>query len=338
MDQSVDVAPRSVGHRASSGPVGPSKGNGRPEPKTATVLVSLLIPGDSPRLDGQDREHVARLTEIEGSLPPILVDRRTMRVIDGTHRLMAAHLKGRSTIEVEFYDGDPADVFLRAVAANVAHGLPLSQADRRAAAERIIGSHPHLSDRAIAEVAGLTAKTVAKIRRDSGGADTGTAARVGRDGRVRPLSSTEGRLRVAELMAERPNASLREVARSAGVSPTTASDVKKRLSRGESPVPAPRPEARPQPRLAVVPPLTSLLEKLLRDPSLRHTENGRRLLRLLQVSAAGTKELSELGAAIPPHCTTQIIQLAHQYAKLWSDFARDLEDRIHATADMALAE
>ncbi len=298
----------------------------------------MLVPGESPRLEGQDHEHIARLTEVDGALPPILVDRRTMQVIDGTHRLMAANLMGHSTIEVEFFDGDPADMFLRAVEANVTHGLPLSQADRRAAAERIIASHPHLSDRAIAEIAGLTAKTVAKLRRDGDGTGVVLAARVGRDGRVRPLSSAEGRRRVAELMAERPQASLRELARSAGVSPTTASDVRKRLARGESPVPAPRPEARSAPRLAVVPPLASLLEKLLRDPSLRHTENGRRFLRLLQVSAIGAKELPDLCAAMPPHCTDLVRQLAQQYAQAWTEFADNLEDQIHATADMALAE
>jgi ParB-like chromosome segregation protein Spo0J len=335
VNRSFDEAPRSVGHRARTGPPPEAR---RPEPQTVTVPVALLVAGESPRLEGQDHEHVARLTEVEGSLPPILVDRRTMQVIDGTHRLMAAALKGRSTIEVEFYDGDPADVFLRAVEANVTHGLPLSQSDRRAATKRIISSHPHLSDRAIAEVAGLTAKTVAKIRRDTDTTGVVPVARVGRDGRVRPLSSAEGRRRVAELIAERPQASLREVARSAGVSPTTASDVRKRLARGESPVPAPRAEVRPQPRLAVVPSSASLLEKLLRDPSLRHTETGRRLLRLLQVSALGAKQLPELGAAMPSHCTALVRQLAQQYALAWTEFANNLDEQIHATADMALAE
>ncbi len=314
------------------------RASGRTNPQIVTVPISVLVPGESPRLDGQDHEHVARLTEVEGALPPILVDRRTMQVIDGTHRLMAARLMGRATIEVEFFDGDPADVFLHAVEANVTHGLPLSQADRRAAAERIIKSHPHLSDRAIAEVAGLTAKTIAKLRPESDGTDGVLATRVGRDGRVRPLSSAEGRRRVAELIAERPNASLRELARTAGVSPTTASDVRKRLARGESPVPAPRPEAAPAPRLAAVPPAPLLLEKLLRDPSLRHTDNGRRFLRLLQVSAIGAKELPELGAAMPPHCATLVRQLAQQCATAWTEFAENLNDQVHTTTEMALAE
>src|SRR5579859_6840630 len=129
------------------------------------IPVLSLRPADSPRLNGEDRAHIVRLAESETSLPPILVDRRTMRVIDGMHRLMAASLQGRDTIEVIFFDGSEADVFLRAVEENVAHGLPLSLADRRAAAERIITSHPHMSDRAIGQTTGLAAKTVAAVRK-----------------------------------------------------------------------------------------------------------------------------------------------------------------------------
>jgi hypothetical protein len=124
-----------------------------------------------------------------------------------------------------------------AVEANVTHGLPLSLADRRAAAERIVTSHPHLSDRAIARTAGLGAKAVAAIRRRVAETADGPQlqAGVGRDGKVRPLNSLEGRSRAAERLAERPEASLREVARLAGISPATVSDVRRRLAAGEIP-------------------------------------------------------------------------------------------------------
>ena len=154
---------------------------------TAVVAVPVLSlrPSDSPRLNGEDKAHIARLAETETPLPPILVDRRTMRVIDGMHRLMAASLQGRETIDVIFFDGSEADVFLRAVQENIAHGLPLSQADRRAAAERIIASHPHMSDRAIGHSAGLAAKTVAAIRKSFKRRDT-AVKRAGRPGRQSP--------------------------------------------------------------------------------------------------------------------------------------------------------
>src|SRR5216683_6312208 len=63
------------------------------------IPVRSLRPGVSPRLEGEDRAHVARLAETESPLPPILVDRCSMRVIDGMHRLMAASLGGRETID-----------------------------------------------------------------------------------------------------------------------------------------------------------------------------------------------------------------------------------------------
>ncbi len=302
-----------------------------PDRKIVKVPLLALRPGESPRLGGEDRTHIAWLAETEGPLPPILVDRRSMRVIDGMHRLMAASLKGRDTIDVEFFDGREADAFLRAVEANVTHGLPLSQADRRAAAARIIGSHPHMSDRAIGESTGLAAKTVAAIRRRSTDAVSQLNARVGRDGRVRPLSGAEGRRRAAELLAEHPRATLREVARAAGVSPATAGDVRKRLERGDEPGPATsggvgRVGSPARREAAQVAPAI-VLEKLLRDPSLRHNEQGRLLLRLLQHNAIGAQDRRGLIAAVPSHCAASVAQLALHYAQMWQSFAHDLEKR-----------
>ena len=316
-------------------------------PEVVTVPISSLRPGESPRLEGEDKTHIARLAAIEAQLPPVLVDRHSMRVIDGMHRLLAASLQGRSTIEVQFFEGRSEDAFLRAVEANVKHGLPLSQTDRRAAAERIIESHTHLSDRAIAQLAGLSAKTIGGIRRRSAAVPQ-LSARVGKDGRVRPLSSVEGRRRAAELLAERPQASLRDVARSAGVSPGTVRDVRRRLERGEQPAPARPGLAGPGttagnhdgpagsatgsggrlPARAIRQAPAFVLDKLFRDPSLRHNEQGRRLLRWLQHNPAGPYERSSVIAAVPAHCAALVVHLARQNAQMWLDFAQELDQRV----------
>jgi ParB-like chromosome segregation protein Spo0J len=313
--------------------------------EVVTVPVLSLRPADSPRLNGEDKGHILRLAEMDSSLPPILVDKRTMRVIDGMHRLMAASLQGRSTIDVIFFDGSEADMFLRAVQENVTHGLPLSQADRRAAAERIIASHPDMSDRAIGQVAGLAAKTVATIRKRSTDYAPQSNGRMGRDGKVRPLDGAEGRRRAAELLAQQPDASLRDVARCAGISPATALDVRKRLERGEDAAPekpkilrivpasdddkkdstltpysASRSRSAPQGPAATV-------EKLLRDPSLRNNERGKGMLRLLHVNAVGAEQLPEVAAAVPAHCVTIVVQLARHYAKMWHELAVELNER-----------
>lgn len=272
-----------------------------------------------------------------------------MRVIDGMHRLMAAKLRGQGLIEVELFDGTPEEAFLRAVEVNVSHGLPLSLSDRRAAAGRIIASHPQMSDRAIARAAGLGAKAVATIRRRAADVVPQFAARIGRDGKTRPLSSVDGRLRAAELIVERPQASLREVARLAGISPATVSDVRKRLESGLAPVvePVRAPEA-PADSPADAPAVAengerrlehrknqlqadpaAALEKLLRDPSLRHKEGGRQLLRLLQQqNAVVTRAGEELMEAVPSHCGTLVLDLARYYAGTWMDLAKQLDERV----------
>ncbi|WP_438485495.1 transcriptional regulator [Streptomyces sp. S186] len=308
-----------------------------------SVPLTSLLPGDSPRLNGEDAEHVARLAEFDGPLPPLLVDVRTMRVIDGMHRLMAASLRGQEAIDVEFFDGTSEEAFLRSVEANVKHGLPLSQADRRAAVERIIKSHPQMSDRAIAHASGLNAKSVAVIRRRLAGSAPQPKARIGRDGKVHPLSNVEGRERAAALILENPQASLREVARLAGISAATVSDVRKRLASGEMPVPKRKSDTQEAEKSrespAAVPDtetqdgrktrldrpdLRPSLEKLLRDPSLRLKEDGRQLLRLLSRNADAKQGMQKLAAAVPAHCTEAVAVLAKEYAEMWLEFAQGL--------------
>ena len=68
--------------------------------------IEELLPADSPRLEGEDLEHIRSLAELTDELPPILVHRQTMRVIDGMHRMKAAMLRGERTIEATFYDGN----------------------------------------------------------------------------------------------------------------------------------------------------------------------------------------------------------------------------------------
>lgn len=354
MQQSGDRVLRPASNAASSrsGARGPAAPTADATAAVVSVPVLSLRPADSPRVNGEDKVHIAQLAQTETPLPPILVDRRTMRVIDGMHRLMAASLQGRETIDVVFFDGNEADVFLRGVQENVAHGLPLSQADRRAAASRIIASHPHMSDRAIGHCVGLAAKTVAAIRRDSSDEMPQGNTRVGRDGRVRPLDISVGRRRAAEFLAQQPDASLRDVARAAGISPATVLDVRKRLKRGQSPVPetslgsAARKDAsandaqpgadrdgtsvqaiRPSARNAAPPDPATAVEKLLRDPSLRSNERCKGMLRLLHVNAAAAEQLPDAAAAVPPHSLGIVGQLARQYAMMWQNFAKELDGR-----------
>ena len=310
--------------------------------RAEVVAVDLLKAGDSPRLGGEDLEHVRVLAEAGACLPPIVVHRQTMRVIDGMHRLRAARLRGDAIVGVRFFDGDADEAFVAAVKANVAHGLPLTLADRKAAAARIVGSQPQRSDRWIGQVTGLAAGTVGAIRRQMSPPAPEGAARLGRDGRVRPLEIAEGRRRAQEEISSRPDASLREVARTAGVSPATAKDVRDRMRRGEDPIPRRRAaravgtEHTDQPDIdrndylgpASARNLAWSLRQLGRDPSVRYTEAATALLRWLEAHASGWDQVAGLIDVMPPHCGYLIADIARKCASEWQELATAAEQRV----------
>jgi ParB-like chromosome segregation protein Spo0J len=309
------------------------------------IPVEDLKQSYSPRSQGEDPQHTRLLADSGAKLPPIIVHRSTMRVIDGVHRLSAARMRGDETIEACLFDGSDQEAFVLGVKLNVSHGLPLSLSDRTAAAERIVMSQRTWSDRAIAEATGLGAKTIATIRRrlseQGRWGEEEVTARVGRDGRVRPVDSSEGRLKAVEFIKNRPEASLREVARNAGVSPATVRDVRNRMGRGEDPVPAPR--SRPpglasdeassrDPKSAQSADLAALLETLKRDPSLRFTESGRTLLRCVVARAIRSDEWRGVLEAAPPHSSYVIAHIARQSAQEWLRIAERLDKQSQDTA------
>jgi ParB-like chromosome segregation protein Spo0J len=309
-------------------------------PYGCLVEVNTLLAGVSPRSGGVDNAHVARLAECAADLPPIVVHRQTMRIIDGMHRLRVAVQEGRELVEVTFFDGSDDEAFMRAVELNVKHGLPLSLSDRKAAARRILVANAAMSNGAVAAKTGLSDKTVAAIRACSGPEIPYPRTRLGRDGRVYPVGyAAEGRARAARLIAERPNASLREIAAAAGVSPGVVSDVRKRVKAGADPAghdshverapiarTSPPREARTiadRDRLAED--KRAALMRLRSDPSVRDKQAGRELLRWLSTHAIDIGDLPECASAIPAHRAAQVAALARQSADAWRELARRLE-------------
>lgn len=336
-------------------------------PVTDLVLTNWL------RVKGEDVKHVRALAEIEDELPPIVVHRATMRVIDGMHRVRAAVLSGVASIEALLFEGAEDEAFLLAVRLNVAHGLPLSRADRVAAAVRIIDSSPQWSDRAIAHAAGLSDKTVASIRRRTTAEIPQLPDRIGRDGRVRPVSTAAGRRMASDLITQNPEVAIREVATRAGISPGTARDVRERLRNGLDPVPLRHRDKSGSPR-AESPPAASaparfqpagfqpagsqpkgeadgtresslsarmtpmLLESLRNDPSLRYNETGRTLLRLLALHTMSPAGWEQLISAVPLHRAQAVAQVARSSAEAWQEFAARLEYVTRQSITGALAK
>ncbi len=308
---------------------------------TRSFLISSLLSADSPRLAGESEEHARTLAESEAPLPPIVVNRSTMRVVDGMHRLRAASLRGDRYIEGRFVEGTAEDAFVLAVELNAKHGLPLSRKDRNAAARRIIESHPHWSDRRIASLTGLSPGAVGTLR---GAVDVPAAAhlslRVGRDGRARPLNSSSGRIAASQVITESPTASLREIASRAGVALATARDVRNRMRMGLDPVPpklraaepdcapaagpgptAPAPGSLPAPAAVSY---ENVLARMRRDPSLRMSQNGRTLIHLLLSQQLQDDQWRDLVAGVPAHRAVDVVHAAQLAAARWLKFAAEV--------------
>ncbi|MEV0259155.1 ParB/RepB/Spo0J family partition protein [Streptomyces sp. NPDC050732] len=380
--------------------------------------MDQLWSADSPRLVGENVDHIRVLAESGADLPPILVHRVTMRVIDGMHRLRATVLRGEREIAVRFLDGHESDVFIVAVQANTTHGLPLSRADRNAAATRIIHSHPQWSDRMIASFAGLSPKTVGSIRRRLGDDLPPAPVRIGRDGRTRPVDSSGVRAATGEFIRTHPDATLRQIAGAAGVSRATARDVRRRLEEDEAGPGLPKqrslhegaphlphlpglPDLPDLPDLAAVagtvtaaqarvaqgrvgavrvaparvaadpggasavsarvappedaesvaaptPPTPAtpvaptapaasgitvpsaaaeLIPILKRDPSIRFTDSGRLLLRLLDAATLPPDEWSRLIESVPAHCVDMVASVARACGEVWFNVAQEVDGR-----------
>lgn len=310
------------------------------------VEVSSISPMSSVRLAGVDEEHVRTLAELTGVTPPIVVHHQSMCVIDGMHRLHAAMARGDATVPVHFFDGSDEDAFVLSVRLNAEHGLPLTRAERRAAAERVVCSHPMLSDRAVSALCGVAASTVAGIRAGHGEASAVTA-RLGRDGKVRPLRAAEAHARARRLLAEKPDATVREIATAAGVSIGTAHSIRRSVNAAPAeeapadPGGAPRrqgapvrsrtaPPAGPRPDEATSPedvlePLVTALTALRNDPAVRSSSGGRVVLRLLSAGLYVESEWKKIVTVLPPYCSPLVVAAARGCAQAWSRLANHVE-------------
>ncbi len=324
----------------------------RPNDASAVhVPIGALLPGNSPRTGGENKSHT-KLMASASELPPIVVHQPTMRVIDGMHRLRAAKLRKQETIEVQFFDGTADEAFVIAVYANVTHGMPLTRKDRKAAAARLLNTYPHWSDRLIASTAGLSHRTVAAIRQSAIGQNGQLNARVGKDGKVRPITAANGRRIAADLIRADESASLREVAKRAGISPGTVRDVRSRLQDGAEPVPAwdaqdragqshktgSAQRERDAERRKTAPvthmrrglgssSADSALRRLRVDPALKFANYGRVLIRLLTTNLAAPAYCEPLVNDAPEHCLATIAEIASAIGDAWYMLASDCQRR-----------
>jgi len=323
------------------------------------LQVSLLVPGFHLRQDGTDPDHVRLLADAAGSvkLPAILVQKSGSRIIDGLHRLEVAKLRGEWTISARIIDCTDSEALVLAIRSNTLHGLPLLRADRIFGAKRVLAAHADWSDRAVAAITGLSAKSIVSLRNSSTGDTQFFGKRLGRDGKRHPVMPTEGRLRAVEYIKAHPDASLRQIARETDVSLGTVHDVREKIRCGAAPTPgtpgrqAEQAAASPRPIAVVASPLpirapnagmgTGTVQgqrlvwpmisgKLADDPSLRYTEGGRAFLRWMAGHCLQTDDWREFIDAIPQHWRPAVGRIASEMSEEWRQFSDRLGTKLEA--------
>ncbi len=318
-----------------------------------SVPVSSLVPGFHLRQAGTDAAHVRLLADAAYSirLPAILVQKNGYRIIDGMHRLEAAKLRGEQTINARVIDCSDAEALILAVKSNTLHGLPLSRPDRISSAKSILAAHSDWSDRALARITGLSARTIASIRNSSATDARSRGKRLGGDGKRHPVVATEGRQRVAEYINAHPGATIRQIARETDVSVGTVHDVREKIRNGTAyGVKEPQ---RPQEQVSGIstgaaadtPPPARILHtrgrngiaqqlcwsvmsaKLAGDPALRYTEGGREFLRWMAAHCRQADEWREFIDAIPQHWVRDVSEMAAAMSEEWRQFSERLRFR-----------
>lgn len=160
------------------------------------VLDRITIdPALQPRVEGLELEHVQALQEAPATWPPIVVVQRDDQyiVVDGCHRLEAARQLGLAEVACEVQtEPEGSDLKAVAFALNREHGKPLTLADCKAEAERLLRAEgSQLSNVIIAKRCRLSDKTIGKIRSELEATSDipRLTHRTGTDGKVRSVTS-----------------------------------------------------------------------------------------------------------------------------------------------------
>lgn len=119
--------------------------------------------------------------------PPVVLfgTRQKMWIGDGWHRIAAAQQVGSEDICADLRTGGRADALKFALGANAVHGHRRTNADKRRAVEIALREFPKLSSRAVAQLCGVSDKTVESVR-DSTCGTSAPAPRTGADGKTYP--------------------------------------------------------------------------------------------------------------------------------------------------------
>jgi hypothetical protein len=175
----------------------------------------------------------------------------------------------------------------------------------------------------VAGVCGLSDKTIGRLRKTTAELPQ-TSARIGRDGRHRPVDTRLLRNEIATALRAEPDARPDDVARSLRTSASTVRDVRKRLQRGDDPVRAERATQRrtPLPHSDARTPVD-----WSSDRAILSLPGGSGFAEWLAATKIESRHWEAHLSEIPLGRIPQLIAEAKTRAAEWTDFAASLEKR-----------
>ena len=141
------------------------------------------------QLDKQSLTDFIEAVRKGDAFPPVVVFRieNDLWLVDGHHRFESARKAGGSEILAIVHNGTWHEAVRAALAANRSHGVRLTTADREKAVLLARQEFPDYSDRALAELCGVSYKTVGRVLKQSVGTMSQLPqGRRGRDGKLYP--------------------------------------------------------------------------------------------------------------------------------------------------------
>lgn len=153
------------------------------------VAIDAIDLDGSPAMRAElSAEAVEQYAGMLDELPPVELMRvgRSLRVIDGRHRIAAARAGGRTEILAVIREGSERDAFVAALGANARHGVRLSGADLRVVVGAALADAElaRWADRRLARLVGCSHTIVGVIRAECR-PETVDGPRVGADGKTR---------------------------------------------------------------------------------------------------------------------------------------------------------
>jgi ParB-like chromosome segregation protein Spo0J len=156
--------------------------------KLSSIVINANTQSREAINDDVVAEYAERMREGD-KFPPVVVfhDGSKYFLADGFHRVLAAERNDFRDILADVRKGTRADALKYSLGANITHGLKRTNADKRHAIGIALREFPELSDRAIAEMCGVSNQSVANHRPQVSKIDTSTPPkRVGLDGKQYP--------------------------------------------------------------------------------------------------------------------------------------------------------